>query len=116
MPKDDMEIGSPPTNYAPTYQSPNIFKGGFEVMAYISIARPDHWFKNVFMLFGVLLAFFIEPDLIRTNWRAITCLAVLSTCLIASSNYVINEILNYPLFNHIMEKGNSREKNDSRIF
>ena len=31
--------------------------------SYIQIARVDHWFKNVFMLLGVLLAFFYEPAL-----------------------------------------------------
>ena len=30
---------------------------------YIQIARVDHWFKNVFMLLGVLLAVFYEPAL-----------------------------------------------------
>ena len=30
---------------------------------YIQIARIDHWFKNVFMLLGVLLAWFYEPSL-----------------------------------------------------
>jgi len=35
---------------------------------YIAIARPDHWFKNVFMLLGIVLAFFIEPKLIHTNF------------------------------------------------
>ena len=30
---------------------------------YIDIARPDHWFKNIFMLPGVLLALFFSPQL-----------------------------------------------------
>ena len=33
-------------------------------MAYASIARPDHWLKNVFMLIGVVLAFFYKPALL----------------------------------------------------
>ena len=31
----------------------------------MSIARPDHWFKNVFMLVGVLLALFCHVDFLQ---------------------------------------------------
>ncbi len=60
---------------------------------YVEIARPDHWFKNVFMLLGVVLALFCRPDLL--NWFAAPqiLLALCSVCLVASSNYVLNEIL-----------------------
>lgn len=71
--------------------------GGLDLNAYIAIARPDHWFKNVFMLLGVLLAFFIEPNtIIHGHWISVLILAVVSACLIASSNYVINEISDAP--------------------
>ena len=69
----------------------------FDFASYIAIARPDHWFKNVFMLLGVLLAFFMEPDIVTRAWIVDLSLAVAATCLIASSNYVINEILDAPL-------------------
>ncbi|MBW1925294.1 MAG: UbiA prenyltransferase family protein [Deltaproteobacteria bacterium] len=65
-------------------------KGG--VAAYVAIARPDHWFKNVFMLLGVVLAFFVAPPS-GGSWVLSLALAVGATCLVASSNYVINEIL-----------------------
>ncbi|OAG26994.1 UbiA prenyltransferase family protein [Thermodesulfatator autotrophicus] len=64
--------------------------------AYIAIARPDHWFKNGFMVLGILLAFFIEPHLIKTSWYLKVLLGVIVACLVASSNYVINEILDAP--------------------
>lgn len=64
-----------------------------DIRAYVSIARPDHWFKNVFMLLGVLLAFFVQPVLISKSWLLSLSLAIFATCLVASSNYVINEIL-----------------------
>lgn len=64
--------------------------------AYASIARPDHWFKNVFMALGVLLAYFCHPELFQLATLAQVALAVVCTCLIASSNYVINEILDAP--------------------
>jgi 4-hydroxybenzoate polyprenyltransferase len=63
---------------------------------YLSIARPDHWFKNVFMALGVLLAYFYHPDLLGTHSALAILWAVAATCLIASSNYVLNEILDAP--------------------
>lgn len=64
--------------------------------AYVSIARPDHWFKNVFMALGVLLAFFYHPEVLSVATGMQLGLAVMITCLLASSNYVINEILDAP--------------------
>jgi decaprenyl-phosphate phosphoribosyltransferase len=63
------------------------------IWPYIQIARIDHWFKNTFMLLGVLVAFFYEPASI--TWASIPDIAValLATCLVASSNYVLNELL-----------------------
>ena len=63
------------------------------IWPYVQIARVDHWFKNAFMLLGVLLALFYEPQL--ATWGSVgwLCLAFLATCLVASSNYVLNELL-----------------------
>ena len=63
---------------------------------YVQIARVDHWFKNAFMLLGVILAVFYEPEVL--SWASVVKLAVatLATCLVASSNYVLNEILDGP--------------------
>src|SRR4029077_6339435 len=55
-----------------------------------------HWCKNVFMALGVVLAYFCHPDLFGTWAPLQIALAVLATCLVASSNYVINEILDAP--------------------
>ena len=63
---------------------------------YIQIARIDHWFKNVFMLLGVLLALFYEPALFTWTGALRVSVALLATCLVASSNYVLNEILDAP--------------------
>lgn len=59
---------------------------------YVSIARPDHWVKNIFMLPGAVLALMVDPathlvDLVRLP------VAIVSTCLLASANYTINEFL-----------------------
>lgn len=63
------------------------------ITPYISIARPDHWFKNVFMLGGVLLAVFYSPESIESFPLLKLLIGLASACCIASSNYVINEIL-----------------------
>lgn len=60
---------------------------------YVAIIRVDHWFKNIFMLPGIIsaLIFFNIP---LNAWLVLTMLlGVLATCFIASANYVINEWL-----------------------
>jgi len=60
---------------------------------YIYIARPDHWFKNIFMLPGLIMGlYFTNFKLELTSW-GIIILGFTATCLIASANYVINEWL-----------------------
>ena len=69
---------------------------GPTVWPYVQIARVDHWFKNAFMLLGVVLALFYRPE--TAVWANLLPLAVavLATCLVASSNYVLNELLDGP--------------------
>lgn len=69
---------------------------GTSIWPYIQIARVDHWFKNAFMVLGVVLAIFYEPEL--ASWASVPplALALLATCLVASSNYVLNELLDGP--------------------
>jgi 4-hydroxybenzoate polyprenyltransferase len=62
---------------------------------HIQIARIDHWFKNVFVLPGIIAAIGVDmtfPD--GLLWRSIV--GLISICLVASSNYVINEVLDAP--------------------
>jgi 4-hydroxybenzoate polyprenyltransferase len=66
------------------------------IRPYVQIARVDHWFKNVFMVLGVLLAVFYKPETVAWSSVAPLVLALLATCLIASSNYVLNELLDAP--------------------
>ena len=63
---------------------------------YISIARPDHWFKNVFMFPGLLLAYLFHPVPADVNLFVRIIIGIFATCLIASANYTINEILDAP--------------------
>ena len=57
---------------------------------YLEIARPDHWFKNVFLLPGTALAAIFTQTSISEFWLQFI-LGILSTCAIASANYAINE-------------------------
>jgi decaprenyl-phosphate phosphoribosyltransferase len=66
------------------------------IAPYIAIARPDHWFKNVFMILGFLLAGFYHPEALSLRLIPVLLAAFAVTCLLASSNYVINEILDAP--------------------
>ena len=67
-----------------------------DLWAYVQIARVDHWFKNVFMLLGVVVAMFYEPRVVAWTSAWPLFIAVLATCLVASSNYVLNELLDGP--------------------
>lgn len=70
------------------------------ISSYIAIARPDHWFKNIFMLPGIALALTLSDNPIESNVLINILLAVFSTCLIASANYTINEWLDAEFDKH----------------
>ncbi len=67
---------------------------------YVHLARPDHWFKNVFMFPGMLMAFMYYRTEVDTGFVINLLLSVISTCLIASANYVINEWLDAEFDKH----------------
>jgi 4-hydroxybenzoate polyprenyltransferase len=67
------------------------------LIGHVRIMRFDHWFKNVFVLPGIVLAWYFygsEFDWSALWWRI--PVGLLSVSLVASSNYVINEILDAP--------------------
>ena len=69
---------------------------GSRSWGYIRIARLDHWVKNVFVLPGVVVALSADRALLA-SWLWITfLLGMLAIGLVASSNYVLNEILDAP--------------------
>ena len=59
---------------------------------YLYILRIDHWFKNIFMLPGAALAIILS-DITPSNAIEPLLIGIMSVCLIASANYVINEWL-----------------------
>lgn len=60
-----------------------------------AIARPDHWFKNVFVLPGTVVAWTMDPSA-GAERLPLLLVGLAAVCLVASSNYVINEILDAP--------------------
>src|SRR5438045_9718848 len=63
---------------------------------HIQIARFDHWVKNVFVLPGIIAAAGIDREHIPANLAVRIILGMLSIGLVASSNYVLNELLDAP--------------------
>jgi decaprenyl-phosphate phosphoribosyltransferase len=60
---------------------------------HLEIARIDHWIKNVFVFPGVIVALSLDPAQLTYGLLLRTIIGLLATCLIASSNYVINEVI-----------------------
>ena len=60
---------------------------------YISIARFDHWFKNVFVIPGIIVAIYADHSLLKFSLLFDAGIALLAMGLVASSYYVLNEIL-----------------------
>lgn len=63
---------------------------------HLEIARVDHWFKNVFVLPGIVAAIGSDPGHVASGLWIRVLLGLASICLVASSNYVINEVLDAP--------------------
>ena len=80
--------------------------GGMNWKAYVKIARPEYWANHVFIVPGVLLAFLYVPELRGAEAFVRVALGVGCACLVASSNYVLNEILDAPKDRFHPEKKN----------
>jgi 4-hydroxybenzoate polyprenyltransferase len=63
---------------------------------HLQIARIDHWFKNVFVLPGIIAAIGVDPGGAQSGLWMRMLIGLISICLVASSNYVINEVLDAP--------------------
>jgi 4-hydroxybenzoate polyprenyltransferase len=65
------------------------------IRGHIQIARIDHWFKNVFVLPGIIAA--VGVDVAGTDGLLERFVfGMISICLIVSSNYTLNEVLDAP--------------------
>lgn len=52
---------------------------------YVRLARVDHWFKNVFMLPGIVLGWLVYRPVNPISTLACVLIGVVSTCLICSA-------------------------------
>jgi decaprenyl-phosphate phosphoribosyltransferase len=69
------------------------------MIEYVKVLRIDHWLKNIFIFFGHLVALALLPTEVPQNTATIVSrifLSLIPACLVASANYVINEILDAP--------------------
>jgi 4-hydroxybenzoate polyprenyltransferase len=74
------------------------------LLDYIKIARPDHWFKNVFVLPGIFLAVLINQSVPGISEVLMIFYGLFIVCLTASANYVINEIMDAETDKHHPQK------------
>ncbi len=98
-PPEPEDRGAQGTSDGSPGAAPEAPRGLAALRPYVAIARPDHWFKNVFMLLGILLAYFyqINQPQIEAHYRVLqVAWALAAVCMVASSNYVLNEILDAP--------------------
>lgn len=70
------------------------------VIPYLQIARFDHWIKNVFVLPGALVALTVSTHVNWTSTVENLILGMLAVGFVASSNYVINEVMDAPFDRH----------------
>ncbi len=68
----------------------------FNWRAHVEIARPDYWFKNVFVIPGIVIALGTVTGVEARDLAVRILVGILATCLIASSNYTLNEVLDAP--------------------
>jgi 4-hydroxybenzoate polyprenyltransferase len=74
---------------------------------HLLIARADHWIKNVFVLPGIVVAASIDRSVLNSVLAGHVIIGLLAVCLISSSNYVLNEILDAP-YDHVHPTKRSR--------
>jgi 4-hydroxybenzoate polyprenyltransferase len=63
---------------------------------HFAICRVDHWFKNVFIAPGIVAACGIDSTNVDRALASRIAIGTLAICLVASSNYVVNEVLDAP--------------------
>lgn len=71
----------------------------FPLRTYISIARPSHWLKHIFIVPGIFGALILGVN-VDHGILARLVFGFISACLIASANYVINEWLDADFDRH----------------
>jgi len=78
----------------PTTVAPR--SGRATLRGHVAIMRPDHWVKQVFVLPGIVAALSGGTADIPGGLLVRLVVGMTSVCLVSSSNYVINEVLDAP--------------------
>lgn len=68
-------------------------RGRATLRGHLWICRVDHWFKNVFVLPGIIAAIGVDREHVSPHLWFNIAIGLASICLVASSNYVVNEVL-----------------------
>jgi decaprenyl-phosphate phosphoribosyltransferase len=68
--------------------------------AYVAIARPDHWIKNLFALPGVLFALLLAPLFAPARSLTGIVLTLVALVVASSANYTLNEWLDRDFDRH----------------
>lgn len=76
------------------------------LLGHLQMMRADHWVKNVFVLPGILVALMFDPSRATLALLPAVMLGLIATCLVTSSNYVLNEVLDAPFDRLHPVKGN----------
>lgn len=100
---DGIDNGTP---RARSQQGTSAGPGSRQWLQYVAIARPHHYGKNVLVIVGAILAFQFYPEPVTTQSLLLLLRGLCATCLIASSNYVLNEILDAHCDRHHSAKRN----------
>ncbi len=67
------------------------------IIEHLKVLRLDHWLKNVFILFGHGVALVLVQEIMLSRPVLIAAfLSLIPACLVASANYILNEILDAP--------------------
>ncbi|MEK6287965.1 MAG: UbiA family prenyltransferase [Acidobacteriota bacterium] len=66
------------------------------LLGHLKIARADHWIKNVFVIPGIVVAISLDRSTLTPILLWHILIGLLSVCVVTSSNYVINEVLDAP--------------------
>ena len=74
----------------------NIPENTYSIHGHLQICRFDHWIKNIFILPGLLVALSLDPQALSLQLVFNIVIGFLSAGIVASSNYVINEVLDAP--------------------
>ncbi|MFB3893754.1 MAG: UbiA family prenyltransferase [Phycisphaerae bacterium] len=81
-----------------TQRADNAGYGKATLRGHLAICRVDHWVKNLFVIPGIVVALAMNRSPAESwswlSWHILLGLA--AVCLIVSSNYVLNEVLDAP--------------------